>query len=110
MKADKLDYLTRLQFAILQAHDCDAVHNQTVHVHEIFEEKTVWKGEVEVFDLEGHAEAKKCYAWAYEAKGHGEKIVIVLEKQLVNSPRLAVKAAIYFGAQQAPHTRPDSQA
>jgi len=110
MKADRLDYLTRLQFAIRQAHNCDAVHNQTVHVHEMFEGKTVWEGEVEVFDLEGHAGAKKCFAWEYQVEGNGQRIVTVSEKHLVNSASLAVKAAIFFGALQAPHPRPDSQA
>jgi hypothetical protein len=110
MKADKLDYLTRAQFAIRQAHNCDAVHNKTVHVHELFEGKTIWKGEVEVFDLDGHAEAKKCYAWAYQVEGNGQRFVTVLEKQLVNSAHLAVKAAIFFGVQPAPHPGPDLQA
>jgi len=30
-------------------------------VHEMIEEKTIWKGDVEVFDLYGHPSAKKCY-------------------------------------------------
>ena len=110
MKVDKLDYLTRLQFAIRQAHNCDASHRQTVHVRETFEGKTVWEGDVEVFDLEGHAEARKCYAWAYQAEGNNQRFVTVLERQLIKSANLAVKAAVFFDAQQTPYFRPDSQA
>src|ERR1700722_3576453 len=102
MKLDKLDYLTRLQFAIRQAHNCDAFHNHTVHVHEMLAGKTVWEGDVEVFNLDGHAEAKKCYAWEYQMEGNGRRFVTVLERPLVNSANLAVKAAIFFDAQQAP--------
>jgi hypothetical protein len=103
MKPDKLDYFTRLQFAIRQAHNCDALHNHTVYVHEMLAGKNIWEGDVEVFNLEGHTQAKKCYAWEYKMEGNGQRIVTVLEKPLVNSANLAVKAAIFFDAQQAPY-------
>jgi hypothetical protein len=103
MKLDKLDYFTRLQSAIRQAHNCEAFHNQTVYVHEILAGATVWKGEVEVFNLEGHAKAKKCYAWEYNVEGSSRRVVTVLERQMINSAGLAVKAAIFFDVHKAPH-------
>ena len=106
--ANNLNYLALLRAAIRQTHNCEAVHCQTVPVHETIDGKTIWQGEVEVFDLDGHAEAKKCFAWSHHEKGKGERFVTVLEKQLVNSPEMAVKSAIFFDAEPAPYRQPES--
>ena len=106
--ASNLNHLKLLQIAIRMEHCCDAVHRQTVPVHEMIEEKTIWKGDVEVFDLTGHPSAKKCYAWWQDDTGG--RFVTVLEKQLVNSPELAVKSAIFFNAQPAPPHNLDAPA
>jgi len=106
--ANNLNYLALLQAAIRQTHNCEAVHCQTVPVHETIDGKTIWQGEVEVFDLDGHAEAKKCFAWSHHEKGRGERFVTVLEKQLVNSPEMAVKSAIFFDAQPVQHQHLES--
>ena len=37
-----------------QLHNCGATWVKTVPVHEVFQGKTVWQGDVEVFDLYGH--------------------------------------------------------
>lgn len=106
--ANKLDYLARLQSAVRQTHNCEAVYCETVPVHEVVDGRTVWKGEVEVFDLTGHGEAKRCYAWVYQEGGEGARYVTVLERPSVNSPRMAVKSAIFFNAQPAPYSPPES--
>jgi len=62
---NKHDYLAQLQVAIEQLHDCAATRLKTVPVHENFQGKTVWKGDVEVFDLHYHQKAKRCYAWSH---------------------------------------------
>jgi len=100
--AGKPDYLASLQVAIRLVHQCNAIHRQTVSVHETVDSQTIWKGEVEVFDLTGHAEAKKCFAWSHSQKGKGVRFVTLLEKWPVNSPEMAVKSAIFFDAQPAP--------
>ncbi|HEY3932514.1 MAG TPA: hypothetical protein VGM58_09115 [Verrucomicrobiae bacterium] len=97
-----LNHLKLLQMAIRLEHQCEAVHHQTVSVHEAFDGKTIWKGDVEVFHLNGHAEAKKCFAWWRDEKDKGGRFVTVLEKQLINTPEMAVKSAIFFEAQPAP--------
>jgi hypothetical protein len=93
----KLDYLARLQVTIQQLHNCGAVWRESVPVTEIFQGKTLWKGEVEVFDLTGHPKAKRCYGWSHpeNADGSGERFVTVLEIPPVNSPLVAVKMSIY---------------
>jgi len=69
--------------------------------------QTVWKGDVEVFELTGHAEAKKCYAWLYEDESKRARHVTVLDKHPVSSPEMAVKSAIFFNVQPAPYSPPN---
>ncbi len=37
-------------------------------VHETFEGDTVWRGEVLIFELEGHPTAHLCYAWEVDGR------------------------------------------
>lgn len=88
------DYFDSLQGAILIGHKCQAVHRATVFVHERTEYGlTIWKGNVEVFDLNGHAAAKVCYAWK-NSEGNQSKIFTILGNKLVNSAQRAVQAMI----------------
>jgi hypothetical protein len=93
---NKNDYLARLQVAIEHLHNCGALYRETVPVEEVFEGRTIWKGEVEVFDLHGHDKATVCYGWSHrEGKGDkGERFVTVLQIPPATSPDTAVKVAI----------------
>ena len=95
--ANKQDYLARLQVAIEHLHDCGANCRETVPVQEVFRGKTLWRGEVEVFDLYGHDKAKVCYGWSHPegSEDKGERFVTVLQIPPVTSPETAVKMAIY---------------
>ena len=96
-----------LQTAIEQRHECAAAHRESVHVHETLEGQTIWEGDVEVFDLTGHAEAERCYAWSHHEKGiNGSvlnsdhlRLITVLGKRPVDSPQMAVRAAIFYDFQ-----------
>jgi hypothetical protein len=94
--ANKQDYLDRLQVAVSQLHHCGAVHSATVPVTEVFNGQTIWKGHVEVFDLNGHSKAKRAYAWSHrDGKDDlDERFVGGLEIPPVESPESAVKVAI----------------
>lgn len=94
-----MDYLAHLEAAILRLHGCKATHRQTVPVKEVFQDKTAWEGEVEVFDLTGHAKAKRCYVWGYPSEKEPDRleVVAVLEIPPVVSPETAVKVAIAAG-------------
>ena len=72
------------------------MHRETVPVHEVFHGQTVWQGDVEVFDINGHPKAKRCYGWSHaEGKNdEGERFVTVLEIPPVSSPETAVKVAV----------------
>lgn len=82
------------------------------------DDQTMWAGEVEVFDLIGHAEAERCYAWSHREKDtNGNvlnsekfKLITVLGKRPVDSPKMAVRAAIFYNVQPAPFRDPDSAA
>ena len=89
-----MTYLDEVRYAIKQLHGCESKHVQTVPVTELFQGKIVWDGEVEVFDLMGHAKAKKAYAWGYPNLKGGLEVVAVLEIPPVESPQTAVRAAI----------------
>ena len=106
-KQAKPDYLTLLQGAIEERHKCTAVHRESIHVHETMGDKTIWAGEVEVFELAGHAEAARCYAWSHRERGtNGSvlnsetmRLITVLGKRPVDSPQMAVRAAIFYDVQ-----------
>jgi hypothetical protein len=86
-------YIASLRQAFSKLHECDTKHIETVPVIERYQGKTVWEGEVEVFDLIGHPKATRGYAWAYD-KAKGSETVCVLELPPVISPKTAVQAAI----------------
>lgn len=91
-----MDYLAEAKNAVEKSHGCTAIHVKTVPVREVFQGKVAWEGDVEVFAIDGHAKAKRCYAWGYANEKREGKFdfVTVLEIQPVVSPQTAVKAAI----------------
>ena len=93
------DYFDSLEAAIAIGHQCQAVHRATVFVHERTEfGATIWKGNVEVFDLKAHPKAKTCYAWKH-TEGNRSKISTILGNQLVDSAQRAVQATICMDPQ-----------
>jgi hypothetical protein len=92
----KQDYLSRVQVAVSQLHNCGATYVKTVRVHEVFRGETAWQGDVEVFDLAGHPKAKRCYAWSHFDGANDERTryVAVLEIPPVDSAQKAVQVQI----------------
>lgn len=88
------DYITRLRDAIKIQHGCASTHIQTIPLTEQSEGKIVWQGEVEMFELHGHPQARLCYTWGYLGDDDTEQYAAVLELPPVDSPRNAVRAAI----------------
>ena len=85
--------ITQLKDAIRATHGCESLHVESVPVKEVFEGQTAWEGTVEVFDLVGHLQAKRAYAWTYP-DGDQNKTFTVLGIPPVDSPQSAVKVAI----------------
>lgn len=88
--------------AIRHLHDCDAKHVETVHVHEQHEGQTVWRGDVEVFDLIAHASAKRAYAWSEPTTGTKRRFFAVLGVTPVGSAAAAVQASLLADAGKNP--------
>ncbi|MFA5265287.1 MAG: hypothetical protein WC378_15800 [Opitutaceae bacterium] len=91
-----MTYLEECARAIRELHGCKCAHVRTVPVSEVFRGREIWRGDVEVFDLTGHAKARRAYAWGYpsDKPGDGWEITTVLEIPPVDSPQTAVKIAI----------------
>jgi hypothetical protein len=89
------DYITRVQAAVERLHGGTAQYFSTVPVKEVFEGKTIWEGEVEVFALPNHPSgALECYAWAYQDDDGKTHYTAVLRLPPIGTPHDAVKAAI----------------
>jgi hypothetical protein len=86
-------YLEEVSLAILKTLGVEADHLDTVPVREEFRGKIIWDGEVEVFNLIGHPEAARCYAWGHDEEGQ-LKTTVVIQVPPVVSAQTAVKAAI----------------
>lgn len=87
--------IEQLQLVIHQLHGCDSKHLESVPVHEVFRGKTVWKGAVEVFEV-NHPKTNRCYGWSHleGEDDSGQRFVTVLCIPPVDSPLNAVRASI----------------
>jgi hypothetical protein len=92
-----LTYREVLLEAVQKASGADAKYVESVPVHEVFQGKTVWEGNVEVFDLINCSKAKRAYAWSFKG-GDGYPYVVtttvILGVPPVDSPLKAVQASI----------------
>ena len=63
---------------------------------ESFRGEMMWEGQVEIFELHGHAKTDRAYAWMQEADNpdHPQRHITVLHLFPVTSPPLAVRAVI----------------
>jgi hypothetical protein len=69
--------IAKLQKAIKEQHGCDSEHLLTRHVRETFQDKVVWEGDVEIFQLENH-QAIVAYAWSDKTGSGNTRYVTVL--------------------------------
>ena len=92
------DYIERLKQVIFHLHKSDSKHIGSVLVEEVFRGKTLWKGDVEVFDLTGHPKAKRCYGWSY---GQPEQFITILELPPVTDAKSAVKVGVSYQIKKA---------
>ena len=92
---NKQDYILALRTAIRNLHGCESIHTKTEHVHETFQGKTVWDGDVEVFLIQ-HPKSLHAYAWAHleGPKDDKTRFVVVLELPPVKNALTAVWASI----------------
>jgi hypothetical protein len=89
-------YIQELQEVIRKLHGVESEHVKSVAVKEVFQGKTIWDGLVEVFELKGHPQAARAYAWAHDTDDPEKprRHVTVLHWGFIQSAQDAVKAAI----------------
>ena len=92
------EYIERLKQVIFHLHKAEATWVASVPVQEVFQGKTLWKGDVEVFDLAGHPKAKRCYGWTY---GEPEEFITILELPPVTDAHSAVKVGVAYKIKKA---------
>ena len=90
--------IERFQMVIHSLHGCDSKHVESVPVHEVYKGETIWKGDVEVFDLIGHPKATRCYGWTY---GDPEEFITILELPPVTDAKSAVKVGVSYQIKKA---------
>lgn len=90
-------YLENLKEAITAAvHGCGCSHSGSVLVWELVEGENFWKGDVEIFDLQGHPEATLAFAWGWKGETQ-PRCTVVLNIPPISDPANAVKASIVSG-------------
>jgi hypothetical protein len=86
--------LPALQDAIRHLHGCEATWLESVPISETFGGETVWNGEVQVFELHGHPDAERAYAWSHATDESRRRFVAVLGVGPVQDAVTAVRTSI----------------
>lgn len=86
---------SELKLAVERTHGGRATYVQSVPVTETHAGQPVWEGMVGIFDLAGHPEATRAYAWSSHIEGsENRRFHAVLHIGGIKSPTDAVRAAI----------------
>ena len=85
--------LSRLKHAVTVEHNCRADHSGARVIVERGPDGGVWRGKVEVFDLSGHPQADRCYAWT-EKVARKTVCTTILRIPPVKSAQTAVRAIL----------------
>ena len=91
------EYLDNLSKAITAMHECRCSHFSSEEIEERHDGETVWKGQVEIFQLEGHPDANVAYGWGWTDDKDEIQYIGVLNVPPIESASDAVKAAIASG-------------
>jgi hypothetical protein len=95
-------YIQSLRDAIQKKHGCISRYAQTVAINEAAGEfSPAWQGNVEVFDLANHPQARQCYAWSYKDDTGRLQYVTVLSPP-IKSAAEAVRSQLQGEAKKNP--------
>ncbi|HEX5222029.1 MAG TPA: hypothetical protein VFZ59_20875 [Verrucomicrobiae bacterium] len=94
-------YIHELKQVILRLHNVSARWVESAPVEIVYEDQTLWRGTVEVFEVINHPKAKRAYAWSrLEPESERTGFVAVLEIPPVVSPETAVKTSLAADAKE----------
>ncbi len=85
-------YIQSLRNAIQTQHGCISRYVQTVAVKGVTP-LNGWQGNVEIFDLAGHAKARQCFAWGFRDEAGRWQYLATLKISPIDSAEKAVKNA-----------------
>ena len=88
--------------AIRQVLDADAEPAGTVELHIARRTGEDWHGIVHVFDISGHARAKRCYAWPERLDATTVIIRVAAHAGRITSPEQAVRSVLNRRRKLAP--------
>ena len=91
-------YVQVLRELVQKRYGCPTRYAQTVAVKEEVNGQTVWAGNIEIFDLAGHAQARQCFAWGQKDAEGRMQYVTSLKVPPVDTARHAVQA--YLASQK----------
>ena len=85
--------IPRLKLAVERNHQCRATHVGTRLIVESLPDGSIWRGPVDVFELTGHPQTNRCYAWA-EQRGLRSVCFTRLKIPPVKSAQAAVRVVL----------------
>ena len=96
-----------LKYAITSQHGCSATFAHEIPVVEKWQGEAIWQGVVTVFDLTGHPQAKRAYAWSEPIEdSNRRRFIAVLHVPPVDSAAAAVKVSIVHRANEQKNKPP----
>src|SRR5687767_10673883 len=96
-------YISEAKAAVERLHRCNAIHVETIPINGRQTLLKQWVGDVEVFALEGCAEADCCFVWSYrnDTENGKREFVSVPAIPPIVTPSKAVLAVVEWEAKMA---------
>jgi hypothetical protein len=91
-----------LRDAVRHLHRCEATFIRWDRAREVLEGKVVFDRQVAIFDLAGHKEAVRAYAWTEPGSGGKRRFFAVLGIPPITNALAAVRASIADDARSRP--------
>jgi hypothetical protein len=85
---------SELKLAVERTHGGTATFVQSVPVSDMFEGSLAFDGSIAIFDIVGHPEATRAYAWTRDLPDGRTRTYAVLHLPPIRGPQDAVRAAI----------------
>jgi hypothetical protein len=89
---DGREYREKLKEAIERKAQCAVKYLHTQPLRLVEDGQVTWKGKVEVFQLDGHPEAKIAFGWGIPVDANKTEFITVIGVPPLETPIVAVKA------------------
>ncbi len=89
---DNREYREKLKEAIERKAQCAVKYLHTQPLRLVEDGLITWKGKVEVYQLDGHPEAKIAFGWGMPVDENKTEFITVIGRPPLETPAMAVKA------------------